>query len=281
VIFFVLVVIGLCLGSFVNALIWRLHEQELENSKKKTNNKRLAELSIVKGHSMCPHCRHKLAAIDLIPLFSWLSVKGKCRYCGQSISLQYPLVELIAALLFVASYVWWPFYIHGSQLALFIVWLLILVGLLALAVYDLRWFLLPNRIIYPLGCLAIIYAVVNVISASRPLTALLDTIIAVIIGGGIFYALFQLSKGRWIGGGDVRLGWLLGLIAGTPDHSILFIFLASILGTIVSLPLLSAHRLKRNSVIPFGPFLIAGSIITQLFGTNIIHWYTTAFLNIH
>jgi leader peptidase (prepilin peptidase)/N-methyltransferase len=281
VIFFVLVVIGLCLGSFVNALIWRLHEQELENSKKKTNNKRLAELSIVKGHSMCPHCRHKLAAIDLIPLFSWLSVKGKCRYCGQSISLQYPLVELIAALLFVASYVWWPFHIHGSQLALFIIWLLILVGLLALAVYDLRWFLLPNRIIYPVSFLALLYALIIVISARHPLASLFDTVVAVAIGGGIFYALFQLSNGRWIGGGDVRLGWILGLIAVTPGRSVLFIFLASILGTLISLPLLSAHRLKRNSVIPFGPFLIAGSIITQLFGTNIIHWYTTAFLNIH
>jgi leader peptidase (prepilin peptidase)/N-methyltransferase len=277
----ILAVVGLCLGSFVNALVWRLHEQELENSKKKISSKRLAELSIVKGHSMCPHCKHKLAAIDLIPLFSWLSVKGKCRYCGEPISSQYPLVELITALLFIASYIWWPFHIYGSQLVLFIFWLLLLVGLLALILYDLRWFLLPNRIIYPLGCLALIYAITNVISANRPLAALLNTVIAVAIGGGIFYALFQLSNGRWIGGGDVRLGWLLGLIAGTPGRSILFIFLASILGTIVSLPLLSAHRLKRSSVIPFGPFLIAGAIITQLFGTNIIHWYTTAFLNIH
>jgi leader peptidase (prepilin peptidase)/N-methyltransferase len=278
VIVFVLVVVGLCLGSFTNALVWRLHEQ---SKGKKLSVGERKKLSIAKGRSMCPHCRHELAAKDLMPLLSWLSLIGKCRYCNKPISTQYPLVELVAALLFVASYVWWPFHIHGSQLALFIIWLLILVGLLALAVYDLRWFLLPNRIIYPVSFLALLYALIIVISARHPLASLFDTVVAVAIGGGIFYALFQLSNGRWIGGGDVRLGWILGLIAVTPGRSVLFIFLASILGTLISLPLLSAHRLKRNSVIPFGPFLIAGSIITQLFGTNIIHWYTTAFLNIH
>ena len=306
----VLVVLGLILGSFVNALVWRLHEQskQASNARTKVKNpqasklKRHAELvstprgmvnrflklvedddklSILHGRSMCPHCEHVLTAEDLIPVFSWLSLGGKCRYCHRPISWQYPLVELATAGLFVASYAWWPQAVQGVQVALFVIWLLVLVGFMALVVYDLRWFLLPNRIIYPLSCLAGLYAIIAIASASSNVfIALLDVILAVAIGGGIFYLLFQLSAGKWIGGGDVRLGWLLGLLAGTPARAVLFIFLASIIGTIVSLPLMSSHRLKRTSIIPFGPFLIAGAIITQLFGTAIIHWYTHGLLHV-
>src|SRR3954465_436221 len=100
----VLVVLGLCLGSFVNALVWRLHEQEEGGSKKAAAKK----LSIIKGRSMCPHCKHALKPIDLIPVISWLSLRGKCRYCSKPISIQYPIVELSTALLFVVSYIWWP-----------------------------------------------------------------------------------------------------------------------------------------------------------------------------
>ena len=95
-----------------------------------------------------------------------------------------------------------------------------------------------------------------------------------VIGGGIFYLLFQISDGKWIGGGDIKLGGLLGLIVATPSRSLLFIFIAAVGGTIVSLPLLLSGRLKPTSTIPFGPFLIAGAIITFLFGGSVIHWYT-------
>ena len=98
----VLAVLGLVFGSFVNAFAWRLHEQEsLLEKKKKPSAKQLAKLSIVKGRSMCPECKHELAAKDLIPVFSWITLKGKCRYCGKPISWQYPAVELATALLFV------------------------------------------------------------------------------------------------------------------------------------------------------------------------------------
>jgi len=278
----VLVVLGLCFGSFVNALVWRVHEQA--RTKKPTAKQptvtpaQANRLSILNGRSMCPHCEHELAARDLLPIVSWLSLKGKCRYCGKPIAYQYPLVEMMTALLFVASYIWWPVPIQGAQVVLFIIWLPILIGLMALLVYDLRWMLLPNRILYPSGALAGLYALVSILTAHRPLTALVNVILAVAVGGGIFYVLFQVSAGKWIGGGDVKLGWLLGLIVGTPARSILFIFLAALLGSAVSVPLLASHKLKRDSTIPFGPFLIIGSIIVQLFGHAILLWYRRTFL---
>ena len=131
----ILAVVGLILGSFVNALVWRMHEG----------------LSVAHGRSMCPHCKHTLAARDLVPVFSWLMLRGKCRYCKKPISPQYPLVELATSGLFVASYIWWPSVFTGSQEAIFVLWLAILVGLVALAVYDIKWFLLPNKLIYPLS----------------------------------------------------------------------------------------------------------------------------------
>jgi prepilin signal peptidase PulO-like enzyme (type II secretory pathway) len=262
----ILGVIGLCLGSFANALVWRLHEQD-------------KQLSIATGRSMCPHCKHTLAAKDLVPVLSWLSLGGKCRYCRKPISAQYPLVELAVAGLFVASYVWWPVAFDHAQTAIFVLWLALLTGLIALLVYDLRWFLLPNRLIYPVGGIAAAQTVITIATAPNPLTVLLNTILAVLVGGGLFYLLFQVSKGKWIGGGDVKLGSLLGLVAGTPARSALFIFLASLVGSLVSLPLLATHRLKRTSMIPFGPFLIVAAILVQLFGAGIIHWYRQAFIN--
>ena len=275
-----LFILGLCLGSFVNALVWRLHEQEHETGKKKPNKKYLSQLSIAKGRSMCPHCKSELATKDLIPVLSWLSLTGKCRSCNKYIPVQYPLVELTTALLFVASYIWWPLAFNNSQIVVFVLWLIVLVGLMALLVYDMLWMLLPNRLVYPLGVVEVVQVTFQVITSAKPLTALFSVVMAIAIGGGIFYILFQVSKGKWIGGGDVKLGWLLGLIVGTPARSLLFIFIAAILGSLVSIPLLVTKRLKRTSTIPFGPFLIIGAIITQLFGASLLHWYMHSFIDI-
>src|SRR5665213_1923110 len=204
-----LLVYGLVLGSFVNALVWRLHEQALETDKKRPNRRRLERLSVSHGRSMCPNCQHVLAAKDLVPVFSWLWLRGKCRYCHQPISAQYPIVELATGLLFVASYIWWPEAytfdgIRYTVVAQFIVWLALLVGFMALTVYDLKWMLLPNRLVYPLTVFGIAFAGLGTAMAEKPATALLEVALAVLIGGGIFYLLFQLSAGKWIGGGDVK-----------------------------------------------------------------------------
>src|SRR5262245_33007691 len=131
--YIILTLLGLCLGSFVNALVWRIHEAHKGN-----------KISIFTGRSQCPHCHHQLAAKDLVPVLSWLIIRGRCRYCGQPISKQYPLVELAMVAVFIVSYAYWPggFYGTGAWVLL-ISWMAVSVGLLALLIYDLKWMLLP------------------------------------------------------------------------------------------------------------------------------------------
>lgn len=235
-------------------------------------------MSIINGRSMCPNCRHELAAKDLVPILSWLLLRGKCRYCHAPISAQYPLVEAATALAFVLSYTFWPNQLVGGEVAIFALWLILVVGLMALVVYDLRWMLLPDKIVFSLLAVAVAQAIVRITFADRPMTTFLGVVFGALVGGGIFYILFQVSKGSWIGGGDVKLGFLLGIIVAGPAEAFLTLFLASLLGTAASLPLLFSHKLKKSSRIPFGPFLILAAFIVVLFGHDIITWYQRAFL---
>ncbi len=262
-----LVIIGLICGSFVNALVWRLYEQS-----KAKNRKTKKEFSILSGRSMCPKCKHQLFWPDLIPVFSWLSLRGHCRYCQGSISWQYPIVELITALLFTFSYIFWPKPLHGIVIFQFIIWCLLLIGFVALAVYDLRWYLLPNRIVYPLFVLALLEILAPLATQASIISITIAALVGLAIGGGLFYLLFVISNGSWIGGGDVRLGGLLGLIVGGPFYAMLMLIIASGLGTFISIPLLLTGKANRKSHIPFGPMLILGGIIAELFGGSIFHW---------
>jgi len=269
-----LVVLGLSFGSFVNALTWRLHEQEGLLQKKSGRDKKamLKKLSILQGRSMCPSCKHELAAKDLIPVASWVFLRGKCRYCGRPISRQYPSVELIVAALFIISYLLWPAGMHGLGLVQFCFWLAFLVGFAALAVYDLKWFLLPDKIVFPLVGLAIVELLVALIFFHTGWQALWASVWGVLIASGIFFVLYQVSDGTWIGGGDVKLGLVLGILVGGPLRSLLLLFVASLLGTLVSLPLLMLGKAGRKTLIPFGPFLIAAAIIIALFGGHFVDW---------
>lgn len=270
-----LVVLGLCLGSFVNALVWRLKKQA--EAVKRPASKQLSsqELSIVKGRSMCSHCHHPLAAKDLIPVISWLSLRGKCRYCYKPIP-DTPLAELLTPTLFIISYFAWPHDFHGLQLAEFALWLLLLTGFVALALYDLKWYLLPDRIVFPLVGIAAVYAVISIVaSAQKPgWVTLLQYAGALAISSGIFFVLYQLSDGRWIGGGDVKLGLIIGLVVGTISGALMTLFFASLLGTLVVIPGLLTKKLNRASKLPFGPFLIAATVVVVLTGTRLLHSYT-------
>jgi prepilin signal peptidase PulO-like enzyme (type II secretory pathway) len=256
-----LILLGLVLGSFVNALVWRLHEKR----------------NWIHERSECTHCHHQLGVLDLIPVFSWLWLRGKCRYCSKPIE-DTPLTELAVPALFVLSYYYWPLPLQGEGLFTFIVWLIFIVGFVALAVYDIRWFLLPNKIVFPLMGLAVFQLLVEFIFFSGSWRDLLGAALGVIVISGLFYALFVFSRGTWIGFGDVKLGVVLGLLAGGPLPALLLLFIASVLGMIFSLPLLFAGKASRKSYVPFGPFLLAAMVVVELFGSSLIDWYRHLFL---
>jgi len=264
----ILAILGLCAGSFVNALVWRIHEQSAGKKSKK--------LSILKGHSMCPDCRHELAARDLIPLISWLFLRGKCRYCRQPISIQYPIVELTAAAVFVSSYFWWSGDLSlAGQKLLFTAWLISSIGLLALLVYDLKWMLLPNKIIYSTLVVSAIGRLGYIIFfADNKTHSFWLLLLSIIIASGLFWALYIYSKGRWIGFGDVRLGLITGTLLADPGLAFAMIFAASVLGTLFALPELASGQKNMSSRIPFGPFLITATYIMVLVGERFNHWYS-------
>lgn len=277
----ILALLGLVFGSFVNALVWRLHEQEvLLDNKKKPNKKRLAELSILKGRSMCPDCKHELTAKDLVPILSWLALKGRCRYCSKPISRQYPLVELATGGLFALSYAFWPLTLDGALPGLiFGLWLLFVVMFMALTVYDLRWLLLPNRVVYPLIVLAVGYVLVRATEASD-LNLITQAFLGALVIAGTFWFLFQVSAGKWIGGGDVKLAVVLGLLAGTPLKALLVLFFSSVIGTVCSLPILLKGKQAMKLQVPFGPFLLAATVVVVIFGEAFIDWYAEHLLGL-
>jgi len=272
----VLIILGLSFGSFVNALVWRTYKQETKSSRKKNKS---SDLSIIKGRSVCVHCGHTLSAKDLVPVLSWLELRGRCRYCQKPISAQYPLVELLTTGLFIVSYHFWPMPFDMAGWLMFSLWLAATVLLVALAVYDLRWMILPNRLVFILIGVAFISIVLRLFS--QPIIeTLLAAVMGVVFSAGLFYLLFRVSDGKWIGGGDVKLAVALGLLVGGPLNAVLMLFLASLFGSLVAIPLLMAGKAKRSTHLPFGPFLIIATYIVFLFGETLSHWYEKIFLGI-
>ncbi|NBU34259.1 prepilin peptidase [bacterium] len=255
-------ILGLCFGSFALATAWRIKKHK----------------DFVRDTSECEHCKHKLAAKDLIPLFSWLSLGGKCRYCHKKLSRLMPLAELLGGVALAASFVWWPYEFNSALLvARFALWCVALILLLILFLYDLQWYILPNKVIYPLWGVSAAYFVTFFISKPTPYTlALLAG--AIFIASGLFYAIYELSRGAWIGFGDVRLGFAIALLVMQPIQAGLVLFIASFVGMVVTIPLLVTGNKKLSSKIPFGPLLILATFITVLFGQAIASWYSTQIL---
>ncbi len=267
-IFVLMGILGLCFGSFISAVVWRLYKQE--NSKEKTKN-----TSIVKGRSMCPHCAHRLGAADLIPVLSWIELRGRCRYCQAKIGWQYPATEIITAGLFIGSYLAWPYSFSGIGTVAFVVWLFSLVLLISLVIYDLRWMLLPDKLILPLTAASLVLVGLLCIERGDPNFVIWPGLGALLLSG-LFWGLFQVSKGRWIGGGDVKLAIPLGLISGGVLESILLLFIASLIGTLVSVPLLLIGK-GLSHKLPFGPFLITAATVVFWWGEPVISWYKSLF----
>ena len=259
-----LVILGLCFGSFVNALVWRIHKNR----------------NFVSERSECTHCHHVLAWYDLIPVASWVMLRGKCRYCHKKID-DSPIVELLTAVVFVASYLAWPFGFETAGLVLFGFWLIALVLLVALAVYDKRWYLLPNSMVFPLVAVGVAIGVTRFIfvEGSEVWQALMNMALGVVVISGLYFALYEYSSGKWVGFGDVKLGLFIGFILGW-QGALLALFLANFIGLLYVLPLLLLRRVQTSSKIPFGPFLIAASFITFLWGQQLIDWYLMSIVGI-
>lgn len=266
-----LCIVGVCLGSFVNALVWRLHEQEKIVGTKRASSKEWQALSISRGRSMCPHCRHTLAAKDLVPVASWLLLRGKCRYCRARID-DTPIPEVLGGVLFVLSYVFWPFAFTTLGWALFIVWLGCLVCMLALAVYDACWYILPTKIIVILSGFAFLFVILRIAQQEGLLLSNVAAVAgAVILLWGLFRLIYAISP-RLIGFGDVRLAVPLALLVGSPLAVFILLFVASFLGTLIAIPLLISGKKTVKQALPFGPFLLIGCVVAVLFGSDILQW---------
>lgn len=267
----IVALLGVALGSFVNALVWRVYIRE-EHTKSKGAHKSHRNISIWKGRSMCPECRHELAAKDLIPIASWLMLKGKCRYCNKPISKQYPLVELLSGVLFITTYLFWSYPLtsitHCLLLSTF--YILLTTGL-SLAIYDLKWMTLPTKLVYVFNGVSMVFlALLSLEESSRSI--LVSGLIGAVLYSGFFYLLYILSSGKWIGGGDVRLAVGLGLLLGW-QKSIVSLSMAAYLGTFVVIGLVFLKKYHKKMKMPFGPFLLIAAYSTFFWGQALIDWY--------
>ncbi len=277
--------LGLVMGSFAGAQFWRLRVHQLVEDKTqgekydRTELKRLmplANASASTDRSRCLLCGNVLNWYDLIPLGSWCSTRGKCRYCRKKIGWFEPVIELTTAGIFVLSYlVLAPNVSVPTEMVKFILWLVACVLMLILLFYDAKWFLLPNIINFSLIVVGTMYALLSLVQQSFSLAAVLSLVIAIIILSGLYWLLYTVSKGRWIGFGDVKLCVGLALLLGAWPNAFLALFLANLLGTLVVLPFLFSKKIQRKALIPFGPFLIVATMITIFWGSDVIEWYNT------
>jgi prepilin signal peptidase PulO-like enzyme (type II secretory pathway) len=257
--------LGLIFGSAINAMVWRLYVGR----------------SWTRGRSECPECGHKLAVKDLVPVVSWVMLRGKCRYCKKPIK-DHPAVELVTALAFALSaYVLAPSLVGGVTGAMEWVrlglWLVMLVMLIVLAVYDLRWLLLPDKVMVPLILVALVYAgamagLSQWAGQAEAWRVLVGALLAGVAVGGAFYALVLFSKGRAMGGGDIKLAFAMGLMLGVKGVAVAML-LAFNAAAIVGIVMIATKRRGRKDQIPFGPFLVGGTVVAFLFGRILIDWY--------
>ncbi len=253
ILFFVFL-FGLVIGSFLNCLIWRLHEKEG-----------------MMNRSYCPKCRKQIAWYDNIPVLSFILLGGKCRQCGKGISVQYPLVELITGFLFVLAYYFnYELQITNYELIIKLLRDFFLISVMIVVfIYDLRWYMILDIVTLP-ACLVML--MVNLILGF----SLWNLLISGIIGGSFFLIQFVISKGKWIGGGDIRLGLLIGLSLGWPGV-LVAIIISYFIGSIVGVGLILAGKKKWGSEVPLGVFLAVGAIITLFYQEQILNWYLNIF----
>lgn len=260
----IVLLFGLVIGSFLNVVILR--------TKRGT--------SPMRGRSACEKCERKLSAGDLIPILSFLVLRGKCRSCSVPLTLQYPLVEAGTGILFAIAYTnTFPSGVIGASVTasaainLISLWVFLAV-LIVLFVYDLRWFLVPMNIVVPAIVFVYLFnsiyhsSSISCLNAFTPSCVLqiswIQYALAALIGGFFFYAQYIVSRGAWVGEGDIYLGLLIGAMVGYP-MVLVALFIAYMIGAAISVLLLTIFRYTMKSAVPFGPFLAIGAMAVLLF----------------
>ena len=257
---------GLMGGSFANALAARIPE---------------GETLLTRSH--CVKCGHSIAWYDNIPVLSWIALRGRCRMCKEPISFQYPAVEIITAGLWVA--------ITAATGALLIpepftagLYILSVIGV-ALSVIDFRTLTLPNKLVFSFTGVSVFTIVIQVIfellnlvpSNESTLGSLLTALIAMLIFGGLYFAIFMFSGGKWMGYGDVKLVPSLGLMSGYLgwETALLALILPYIISSVPIMILMGLGKMKKGKQVPFGPFLLMGFAASVLFSNELVSFYTS------
>ena len=243
-------------GSFISVLSYRLHH---------------GQKGILKGRSKCTNCETELAARDLIPLLSYLALRGKCRHCDKEISYMYPLIEIICGFLFVLLFYKFPFLdeflnFDLNYFLLYLLWGFYTFILAFTFFHDLHYLRVADSLLVP----AILIGLVASISPYT--THIMDSLLGMLIAIGFFGGQVYLSKGRWLGGGDIRIGAFMGVILGW-KMVILAIVLAYVIGSIASIFVIIKKKKFYGLKVPFAPFLVAGTLCAFYFGEAILRWY--------
>jgi len=253
--------LGAAWGSFLNVLIHRAAVGE----------------EIVFKPSHCPHCGRSIAWFDLIPILSFLALRGRCRACGAKISFQYPLVELAAGALFLL--IVRNFFIVNDLTAGGLIsatyWAVAASLLIAIFVYDLKHYLIPDKFSFLLVGAAALYILIygGFNFGNEPFGAfILNRVGAALAAAAFFLILFLVTRGKGMGLGDAKLALAMGLILGWP-HILVAVFGAFFIAAMVSVYLMVFKGKGLKSKVPFGPFLVVGTFFAVLWADKIINWY--------
>lgn len=252
-------IFGTAIGSFLNVLIWRLPREES-----------------IQGRSHCPHCNHQLKWIDLIPLLSILLQRGRCRYCQKPVSFRYPTIEIVTGVLFALTMWYFPIVDAFSGLLFFKSAAIIAICIVVFVV-DLEHFLILDRVVYPGIILMLLFAAS--LALSTPgfnfqiiTTSLLGAAVAFIP----FWLLWFLSKGKWMGYGDVKFAAFMGLALGL-QGVVIALFISFMLGAVVGVVLVIFSKKQWSSRLPFGTFLSLATVISIFLGSQLWNWYWSLF----
>ena len=239
---------GIIFGSFFNVVGLRVPKKE----------------SIVSPPSHCTKCNRRLRPLDLIPIFSYLVLRGKCRGCGQKISPVYPLIELVTGVLFAFSFIRLGFSFE-LIIALLFVSLLVII-----TVSDIAYMIIPDKVLLPF---AIAFLILRWLIPTSPWW---DSLLGAAVGFSILYLIAVVSKGG-MGGGDIKLFFVIGLVLGTVN-TLLTLFLASLIGSVVGIYVLKKTGKGRKTPVAFGPSIAAAAVISYFFGADFVEWYQQLFI---